>query len=131
MPYISPIGLKPKQTFRLVSALEAFSNGLGDGIHTVAIVGFGSILFSPVRDLFRRKYNLHRGRRKISNKQKKNSATDERAEEWKQSFIRAPYLRDELIKNGLVIETFETAITWSHFNATQKDMVYTSFNGWA
>ena len=122
-------GLNPSNA-RLVSALEAFSNGLGDGIHTVAIVGFESAYF-PVRDLLEKAITIcTEAGGKISNKQKENSATDERAEEWKQSFIRAPYLRDELIKNGLVIETFETAITWSHFNVLHKKIeqaVYTSF----
>ena len=33
--------------------------------------------------------------------------------EWAGTFIRAPYLRDALIRLGVVAETFETACTWA------------------
>ena len=31
---------------------------------------------------------------------------------WRKSFLRAPYLRDALVRLGVVRETFETAVTW-------------------
>jgi alkyldihydroxyacetonephosphate synthase len=31
---------------------------------------------------------------------------------WRSTFVRAPYLREQLILLGVLIETFETAITW-------------------
>ncbi|HEV1998624.1 MAG TPA: FAD-binding oxidoreductase, partial [Candidatus Dormibacteraeota bacterium] len=34
---------------------------------------------------------------------------------WRQSFLRAPYLRDALARMGMVVETFETACTWDRF----------------
>jgi alkyldihydroxyacetonephosphate synthase len=33
-------------------------------------------------------------------------------ETWRSSFLRAPYLREQLVLLGLVVETFETATTW-------------------
>ncbi|MEV4509739.1 FAD-binding oxidoreductase [Dactylosporangium sp. NPDC049525] len=36
---------------------------------------------------------------------------------WRASFLRAPYTRDALIRLGLVVETVETACTWSRFEA--------------
>ena len=33
-------------------------------------------------------------------------------ETWRSSFLRAPYLREQLVMLGLVVETFETATTW-------------------
>jgi alkyldihydroxyacetonephosphate synthase len=33
-------------------------------------------------------------------------------ESWRSSFLRAPYLREQLVLLGLVVETFETATTW-------------------
>jgi alkyldihydroxyacetonephosphate synthase len=33
-------------------------------------------------------------------------------ESWRSSFLRAPYLREQLVMLGLVVETFETATTW-------------------
>jgi alkyldihydroxyacetonephosphate synthase len=35
---------------------------------------------------------------------------------WRDSFLRAPYLRDTLIAAGVLAETFETAITWDRFD---------------
>jgi alkyldihydroxyacetonephosphate synthase len=34
---------------------------------------------------------------------------------WRETFLRAPYLRDTLIAIGVLSETFETAITWDRF----------------
>ena len=33
----------------------------------------------------------------------------------KNHFSKLPYLRDELVRYGVIIETFETATTWSNF----------------
>jgi alkyldihydroxyacetonephosphate synthase len=41
--------------------------------------------------------------------------SDQPQTRWRGSFIRAPYLRDALARLGLVVETFETACTWSAF----------------
>ena len=32
--------------------------------------------------------------------------------EWRDAFLRAPYLRDTLVAMGVLAETFETAVTW-------------------
>ncbi|MCL4434578.1 MAG: FAD-binding oxidoreductase [Actinobacteria bacterium] len=34
---------------------------------------------------------------------------------WRSSFIRAPYVRDALVRKGTMLETFETATTWDRF----------------
>lgn len=39
------------------------------------------------------------------------------ADTWKQSFMQAPYLRDELVRLGVICETFETCTTWANFPA--------------
>jgi alkyldihydroxyacetonephosphate synthase len=31
---------------------------------------------------------------------------DESADKWKRSFLRAPYIRDELLRIGMILETF-------------------------
>ncbi len=35
--------------------------------------------------------------------------------EWRNSFLRAPYTRDGLVRLGMICETFETACTWDRF----------------
>ncbi|MCW2714498.1 MAG: linked oxidase domain protein [Frankiales bacterium] len=36
---------------------------------------------------------------------------------WRSSFLRAPYLRESLVLLGVLVETFETAVTWDRFDA--------------
>ncbi len=36
---------------------------------------------------------------------------------WKAAFVRAPYLQTQLISLGVLADTFETACTWSRFDA--------------
>jgi alkyldihydroxyacetonephosphate synthase len=36
---------------------------------------------------------------------------------WRESFLRAPYLRDTFVAMGVLSETFETAITWERLPA--------------
>jgi alkyldihydroxyacetonephosphate synthase len=36
---------------------------------------------------------------------------------WRSSFVRAPYVREQLILLGVLVETFETSITWDRFGA--------------
>lgn len=38
----------------------------------------------------------------------------EAASGWEEEYYRAPYLRDDLLERGLLVETFETATTWSN-----------------
>ena len=42
---------------------------------------------------------------------------DGAAGEWRNSFLRAPYTRDALVRLGIICETFETACTWDRFPA--------------
>lgn len=42
-------------------------------------------------------------------------ASGDAAQSWRSSFIRMPYQRDALAARGMVVETFETACTWSAF----------------
>lgn len=42
---------------------------------------------------------------------------DGAAGEWRNSFLRAPYTRDALVRLGVICETFETACTWDRFDA--------------
>ena len=39
------------------------------------------------------------------------------ADTWRNVFLQAPYMRDNLIAAGVLVETFETAITWDRFDS--------------
>jgi alkyldihydroxyacetonephosphate synthase len=41
----------------------------------------------------------------------------EAGDSWRSSFLRAPYLREQLVLLGLIVETFETATTWDLIDA--------------
>ncbi|HVV77016.1 MAG TPA: FAD-binding oxidoreductase [Mycobacteriales bacterium] len=41
---------------------------------------------------------------------------------WRSSFLRAPYLREQLVMLGLVVETFETATTWDRIPSLIADV---------
>jgi alkyldihydroxyacetonephosphate synthase len=38
-------------------------------------------------------------------------------ESWRSTFLRAPYLREQLILLGVLVETFETVVTWDRLDA--------------
>ncbi len=42
---------------------------------------------------------------------------------WRSSFLGAPYVRDALVGFGLVMETFETAITWDRFESFHAEVM--------
>jgi len=47
---------------------------------------------------------------------------DGAAGEWRNSFLRAPYTRDALVRLGVICETFETACTWDRFGGLHADV---------
>jgi alkyldihydroxyacetonephosphate synthase len=43
-------------------------------------------------------------------------ARDGRQASWRDAFLQMPYLRDTMVAAGILVETFETAITWDRFD---------------
>jgi alkyldihydroxyacetonephosphate synthase len=43
--------------------------------------------------------------------------------EWRRSFLRAPYTRDALVGLSMVMETFETAVTWDRFPTLHAEVM--------
>lgn len=54
--------------------------------------------------------------------------TDGAAGAWRESFLKAPYLRDGLIRLGMIVETFETAVTWDRFEELVQSATETAVN---
>jgi len=42
---------------------------------------------------------------------------------WRQAFLQAPYIRDALVAHAVIVETFETAITWDRFEAFHRKVM--------
>lgn len=110
---IAQSGLNPSNA-RLVDAMEAMSNGLGDGLHTVLILGFESASRSMTHYMNQALdiCHQHNGTWKVK---PEKAIRDEKADSWKKSFLQAPYLRDRFVRLGCIMETFETAVTWDQF----------------
>ena len=108
-------GLDPANC-RVLDPGEAFLNGAGDGTRAVMVVGAESPTVPVDADLSAMAELLadhggEVGTVRIRGRQLSTNGGDA-SDAWKQSFLRAPYLRDALVDHGMVIETFESATTW-------------------
>lgn len=111
-------GLHPSNC-RLLDPLEAMLNGAGGG-EAVLLVAFESS-DHPLDPWIARAAEICRD----AGARLPDSAIRVRAEQgerggsagaWREAFVRAPYLRDELALRGVFVETFETAVTWDRFD---------------
>ena len=117
---IGQSGLEPANC-RLFSPLEAALTGLGDGRAAELLLGVESHDRPVDRDL-ERVIEIAAGLGGLAASRPTHAqrgATDDAASRWRQWFLQAPYLRDRLALDGLVVETFETATTWNRFAELQ------------
>ncbi len=112
---LSQSGLYPTNC-RLIDAREAMINGIGNGSKHLLIIGFESA-DHPVDVWMERALEIVADAGGSVQTSREKTPDKSQAGDWRQQFIRAPYMRDALIRLGLVAETFETAITWDRFEA--------------
>lgn len=118
---ISQAGLYPSNC-RLLDPGEAMISGAGTGNEAVLVLGFESH-DHPLDAWMQRALELcrdHGGRvpADAGATRRDEAATREGpAGAWRQAFLNAPYLRDLLVAMGMIVETFETAITWDRFES--------------
>lgn len=104
---------------RILDHAEAALAGAGDGSHAILVLGFESA-DHPLGAWLDRAVELcadHGGLvedRALTEGDTTGEAAGAGAQ-WRRTFLRAPYLRDALIQLGMVVETFETAVTWDRF----------------
>jgi alkyldihydroxyacetonephosphate synthase len=106
---VGQAGLFPSN-LRLVDAAECAVNGVNDGSFALLVLAFESA-DHPVEPWQARALELvqdHGGRA---------LADAGAAEAWRTAFIRMPYQREVLVPRDLIVDTFETAITWDRFEA--------------
>lgn len=117
---ISQSGIYPSN-LRLVDATEALFMGLGDGENAVLLLGFESATVDNFDSLiqtalkFCEKYGGKWRTDATGTKSGESSERDTSAGKWRNSFLKAPYLRDMLAQRSIITETFETACTWDNF----------------
>ena len=120
---IAQSGLYPTNC-RLLDPNEARNNMVGDGSRAIVVLGFESA-DHPVGPWMERALELaadHGGSfdRDAVDRSLSGEAGEHRsgaAGQWRNAFIRMPYLRDHLVRNGMIADTFETAICWDRFDA--------------
>ncbi|WP_354700246.1 hypothetical protein DSM112329_00512 [Paraconexibacter sp. AEG42_29] len=111
-------GLTPAN-LRLLDELEALQTGAGDGSGAVLVVGVESPGVD-VEDDLRRCLAICREHGGAYDDPAAKKAADGAAgtvDTWRDAFLAMPYLRDALLRCGVLTDTFETAITWDRFPA--------------
>jgi alkyldihydroxyacetonephosphate synthase len=112
-------GLRPAN-LRLIDALEAAQTGAGDGEHPVLVLGFESTDHDVEHELARA---LELCRAHGGAPDEPASGAGSGAGAWREAFLRMPYLRDMLVRLGVLTDTFETAITWERLPAFHEAVV--------
>jgi alkyldihydroxyacetonephosphate synthase len=111
-------GLLPA-TCRLIDAAEAATTGTLDTGETALVLGLESVGEASIDAEAQRALAIctDHGLRTIEAGNRGGSGAA-----WRSSFVRAPYLREQLVLLGLIVETFETAVTWDRFHSLVDDV---------
>ncbi len=113
---VAQAGLAPANC-RLIDALEAAQTGAGDGERAVLVLGFEST-DHPVQDALERALTICREHGGDPDEPSAGGAGA-----WREAFLRMPYLRDMLLRLGILSDTFESAITWERLPAFHEAVI--------
>ncbi len=117
-------GLNPANC-RLLDPLETVLSATGDGSHAILVLGFESA-DHPLQPWMARALELvhdHGGRfdaDAVARSMAAEGAQEHRsgaAGAWRDAFLRMPYWRDPAVGLGVIMDTFESAVTWDRFEA--------------
>ncbi|MBV9291133.1 MAG: FAD-binding oxidoreductase [Frankiales bacterium] len=99
-------------TCRLIDARESATTATLDTGEAALVLGFESTS-APVEDSAAWALELcsDAGLRVVE-----SGSRGSAGEAWRTSFVRAPYVREQLVLLGILVETFETAITWERLD---------------
>lgn len=112
-------GLLPA-TARAVDAAEARVTGTLATGEAAVVLGFESV-GAPVDEAARTAEALlaDAGLRCLESGHRRPGGT---GDTWRSTFVQAPYLRESLVLLGVLVETFETAITWERLPSFVADV---------
>jgi alkyldihydroxyacetonephosphate synthase len=105
---------------RLIDALEAAQTAAGDGERAVLVLGFESTDHDVDHDLARA---LELCRAHGGEPDEPAAGGRDGAGAWREAFLRMPYVRDMLVRLGVLADTFETAITWERLPVFHEAVV--------
>ena len=92
----------------------------GDGERAVLVLGFESTDHDVEHELARA---LELCRAHGGEPDEPAAGGRDGAGAWREAFLRMPYLRDMLVRLGILTDTFETAITWERLPAFHEAVV--------
>lgn len=125
---ISQAGLYPTNC-RLLDAREAALNQVAMDGRCVLLLGFESA-HHEVRWPLERAVEIARGHGgeceqapRYTDREREQGAREGAAGQWRQAFFDGPYLQSTLVSLGVLADTFETACTWSSFEALHADII--------
>jgi alkyldihydroxyacetonephosphate synthase len=113
---ISQAGLYPANC-RILDPKEAYNTGAGDGSAAIMVLGFESA-DHPLDAWIGRALECcadHGG--VVEDARSPDAHREGAAGLWRNAFIRMPYARERMVPRAIITDTFETAITWDHFEA--------------
>jgi alkyldihydroxyacetonephosphate synthase len=120
---LSQSGLNPSNC-RLIDAEEALGTMAGDGSASLLVLAFESA-DHPQDAKLARALELVRDHGGIADTPKVAGGAEHRegaAGAWRNAFLRAPFYREVLTPLGVIVDTFETAVTWDRFAAFHAEV---------
>jgi alkyldihydroxyacetonephosphate synthase len=126
---LSQSGLNPSNC-RLLDPMETIFSGVGDGSCAILVLGFESADHS-LEPWMARALELVRDHGgefdadAVARSMSADGAQEHRrgaAGTWREAFLRMPYWRDPVIGLGVIMDTFESAVTWDRFEAFYEDV---------
>jgi alkyldihydroxyacetonephosphate synthase len=115
-------GLNPANC-RLIDAQEALGTLAGDGSAALLVLGFESADHSQDSKLARALELVRdHGGTVDAPAKSENRHREGAAGAWRNAFLRAPFYREVLTPMGVIVDTFETAVTWDRFPAFHAEV---------
>lgn len=116
-------GLHPSNC-RLIDAQEALGTGAGDGSASLLVLAFESADHPQDAKLARATELVrdHGGRTDEPAAAEDAQHRQGAAGAWRNAFLRAPYYREVLVPMGVIVDTFETAVTWERFPSCHAEV---------
>jgi len=122
---LAQAGLYPANC-RLLDPDEALIAGVGDGSSAFLLVAFESADHELDAWMQRAREICHAAGGEAVDRESLGAGAlptgelgggeqGDAVERWRRVFLRAPYIRDALVRLGTITDTFETAITWDQF----------------
>lgn len=119
---LSQSGLNPSNC-RLIDEEEALGTMAGDGSASLLVLAFESA-DHPQDAKFARALELVRDHGGVADAPRASGAEHREgaAGAWRNAFLRAPFYREALTPLGIIVDTFETAVTWDRFPAFHAEV---------